>query len=533
MIVELRRQPPTPAWKDPDERRTHPARAGRGEGEGRAARATRRCRGAGRLHPERPRYVSPAASSRARWAAVVLACVAQFMVILDVSVVNVALPAIKHALGFSGTGLQWVVNAYVLVFAGFLLLGGRMADLLGRRRVFVGGLLLFSLASLVGGLASSQGMLIAARAAQGLGGAIVSPASLAIITTAFTDDHDRNKALGAWGAMGGAGGAFGVLLGGALTDLLSWQWILFINVPIGLAAALLTPRFVEEGRAPAGTRSFDFAGAFSVTLGLVAVVFAIVRTEVNGWASPQTLVVLGAGLALIGVFLAIEGRFAERPLMPLRIFRSRPLAGANAVVFLLGAAAFGMWFFVSLYLQQVLGYSPIEAGLAFLPMTLTIIAGSMIASRLTARRGAKPLLVVGMTLIAAGLLLFSGVSADGSYLSDVLAPSLLVAAGMGCAFVPVTIAAMAGVAPAEAGLASGIVNTSRMIGGALGLAVLATVATARTDSFGGHGAEALTAGYQRAFEIGAGFAVIGALVALFVLRIERAPAVEPLGEPAG
>jgi EmrB/QacA subfamily drug resistance transporter len=454
----------------------------------------------------------------------VLACVAQFMVILDVSVVNVALPSIRHAFGFSGAGLQWVVNAYVLVFAGFLLLGGRMADLLGRRRVFVGGLLLFSLASLVGGLASSQGMLIAARAVQGLGGAIVSPASLAIITTAFTDEHDRNKALGAWGAMGGAGGAFGVLLGGVLTDLLSWQWILFINVPIGLAAALLAPRFVEEGRAAAGTRNFDVAGALSVTLGLVAIVYAVVRTDVNGWGSTQTIAVLGAGLALIALFLAIEGRFAARPLMPLGIFRSRPLSSANAIVFLLGAGMFGMWFFVSLYLQQVLGYSPLEAGLAFLPMTLTIIAGSTIASRVTSRRGAKPLLVGGMALQAVGLLLFAQVSPDGSYLSDVLAPSLITAAGMGAAFVPVTITAMAGVAPGEAGLASGLVNTSRQMGGALGLAILATVATARTDSLGGHGAAALTAGYQRAFEIGAGFAIAGALVALFALRSVRAPA---------
>jgi EmrB/QacA subfamily drug resistance transporter len=462
--------------------------------------------------------------SRGPWAAVVLACVAQFMVILDVSVVNVALPAIRHALDFSATGLQWVVNAYTLTFAGFLLLGGRMADLLGRRRVFIGGLLLFSLASLVGGLATSQETLVAARAAQGLGGAIVSPASLAIITTAFADGHDRNKALGAWGAMGGAGGAAGVLLGGALTDLLSWQWILFINVPIGLAAALLTPRFVAEGRSTAGTRNFDFAGALSVTLGLGAIVFAIVRTEVNGWGSAQTIGVLAAGLVLVGIFLVIEGRFASRPLMPLRIFRSRPLSGANAVVFLLGAGMFGMWFFVSLYLQQVLRYSPIEAGLAFLPMTLTIVAGSTVASRLTSRRGAKPLLVGGMALQAVGLLLFARVSPHGSYVSDVLAPSLLVAAGIGTAFVPVTIAAMAGVAPAEAGLASGLVNTSRLMGGALGLAVLATVATERTDSFASHGAAALTAGYHRAFEIGAGFAFAGALVALFVLQTVRAQA---------
>ncbi len=329
--------------------------------------------------------------------------------------------------------------------------------------------------------------------------------------------------------MGGAGGAFGVLLGGILTDLAGWQWILFINVPIGLAAAFLAPRFVEEGRAAGGTRQFDLAGALSVTLGLVAIVYAIVRTEVNGWGSAQTIVVLGVGLALIALFLGIEGRFAARPLMPLRIFKSRPLSGANGVVFLLGAGMFGMWFFVSLYLQQVLGYSPIEAGLAFLPMTLTIIAGSTIASRADrpARRQASARARHDHPQ-AIGLLWFSGVSPGGSYLTDVLAPSLFVAAGLGAAFVPVTITAMAGVSPAETGLASGLVNTSRQMGGALGLAILATVATARTDSLGGRSAAALTAGYQRAFEIGAGFAVAGLLVALFVLRSEpAAAAVEP------
>jgi EmrB/QacA subfamily drug resistance transporter len=464
-------------------------------------------------------------SSRARWAAVVLACVAQFMVILDVSVVNVALPSIRESLHFSGTGLQWVVNAYAIAFAGFLLLGGRMADLLGRRRVFIGGLLLFSLASLVGGLATSQGMLVGARAAQGFGGAIISPASLAIITTTFSDGSDRNKAVGAWGAMGGAGGAFGVLVGGVLTDALSWQWILFINVPIGLAAALLTPRYVPEGRAAGGTRNFDVAGALSVTLGLVAIVYAVVRTEVNGWGSEQTIGVLAVGVALIALFLAIEGRFATRPLMPLRIFRSRALSGANAVVFLLGAGMFGMWFFVSLYLQQVLGYSPLKAGVAFLPMTLAIIVGSTVSSRLTSRRGAKPLLVTGMTLQAIGLVLFTGVSAHGTYVADVLAPSLFVAAGIGMAFVPVTIAAVAGVEPGEAGLASGLVNTSRQMGGALGLALLATAATARIDALGGQGVEALASGYAHAFGIAAGFAVAGATVALLVLKIERAPSV--------
>jgi EmrB/QacA subfamily drug resistance transporter len=473
-----------------------------------------------------------------RWPTLVLACVAQFMVILDVSVVNVALPSIRADLGFSATGLQWVVNAYTLTFAGFLLLGGRATDLLGRRRVFIGGLLLFSLASLVGGLAQSETMLIAARAAQGLGGAVISPATLAIITTTFTEGEERNRALGAWGAMGGAGGAIGVLLGGVLTDLFGWEWVLFINVPIGIAAAVLAPRFVAEGRNPERARSFDLAGALAVTLGLVAIVFAIVRTDVNGWGSAQTLVVLAAGLALIGLFLLIEGRLASAPLMPLRIFRSRALSTANGVVFALGCAMFAMWYLVSLYLQQVLGYSPIKAGLAFLPMPLLIIAGTAVASRLAARRGVKPLLVTGMTLVGVGMLLFSGVSADGSYVADVLPAGLVTALGLGLAFVPVTIAGVSGVAPSESGLASGLINTSRQVGGALGLAILATVATERTAALTDHGAptvSALTAGFDRAFVVGAAFAFAGALVAGLALKVQpraQAPAAAPATEPA-
>jgi EmrB/QacA subfamily drug resistance transporter len=459
----------------------------------------------------------------------VLACVAQFMVILDVSVVNVALPAIRGDLHFSETSLQWVVNAYTLTFAGFLLLGGRAADLLGRRRVFVGGLALFSLASLIGGFSQSQGMLIAARAAQGLGGAIVSPATLAIITTAFREGPERNRALGYWGAMGAAGGTFGVLLGGALTEFLSWQWILFVNVPIGLAAAAFAPRYVAEGRDEAGTRHFDVAGALTVTLGLVGVVYAIVRTDVYGWGSARTLGALGAGLALIVMFLVIEGAFAPRPLMPLRIFGSRMLSSANAVILLLGAAMFGMWFFVSLYLQQVLGLSPLKAGLAFLPMTAMIAVGSTVASRLVARVGAKPLLVTGMLLQVAGLLLFARVSAHGSFAGDTLAPGVLVATGIGMSFVPATITAVAGVASHETGLASGLVNTSRLLGGALGLAVLTTLATSRTGAVLAHHHAtmhtALTVGFHRAFVVAAGFALAGALIALIAL-----PRVEPRRE---
>ena len=303
-------------------------------------------------------------------ATLVLACLAQFMVILDVSVVNVALPSIRDHLGFTEQDLQWVVNAYTVTFAGFLLLGGRAADLLGRRRVFVSGLVLFAAASLAGGLADSQGLLIVARAIQGLGGAVIAPASLSILTTTFAEGAARNRAVGIWGAMGGAGGAAGVLLGGIITDLLGWRWILFINVPIGLIAALCAQRMIAESRSLERSRSFDMAGALTATLGLSVLVLGIVRTDVTGWGSLPTLGLLTAGLVLLATFVAIEGRVASQPLMPLRIYSSRTLSAANVVVLLLGASVFAMWFFLSLYLQQVRGYSPIRAGLAFLPMTL-------------------------------------------------------------------------------------------------------------------------------------------------------------------
>ncbi|MBV9423779.1 MAG: MFS transporter [Solirubrobacterales bacterium] len=473
-------------------------------------------------------------------AILLLSCLAQFMVILDVSVVNVALPKIRGALGFTEQDLQWVVNAYTVTFAGFLLLGGRAADLLGRRRVFVSGLVLFALASLAGGLAGSQGVLIAARAVQGLGGAVVAPASLSILTTTFQEGPARNRAVGIWGAMGGAGGAAGVLLGGVLTDIAGWRWILFINVPIGLIAALLALRFIVESRSEGSTRNFDLLGAVTATVGLSLLVLGIVRTDVTGWGSAQALGLIAGGLALLLVFVAIEGRFAKAPLMPLRIFASRTLTAANVVMLLVGAASFGMWFFLSLYLQQVLGYSPIRAGLAFLPMTVCIIVGSTLASRAVARVGAKPLLVAGLAFQAAGLALFTGLSADGSYLGDVLAPSLLTAIGIGCAFVPVTIAAVAGVARREAGLASGLVNTSRLVGGALGLAILAALATSRTNGdlrHGGAGAHAvhvaLTNGFQLAFAVAAGFAVVGGLVALFGLPRIPARRAPPAPEEPG
>jgi EmrB/QacA subfamily drug resistance transporter len=480
--------------------------------------------------------VSPADIARHKSLILALCCLAQFMVILDVSIVNVALPSIRHDLGFSATGLQWVVNAYTLAFAGFLLLGGRAADLIGRREVFVGGLLLFALASLAGGVAQNDGQLIAARAAQGLGGAIVAPATLSILTTTFTEGAERNKALGLWGAMGGVGGATGALLGGILTQALSWRWILLINVPIGIAVALAGWRVIARGRRDVGAaRSFDLSGALTVTAGLVVLTYGIVQTDVHGWGSSRTLITVAIGLALLATFVLIEGRIATAPLVPLRIFRNRPVTGANLVVFCMGAAAFSLWYFLSLYLQQVLRFDPIEAGLAFLPMTGAIIATSQLASRLTGRLGPGKVLTVGLTLLTLGMLGLSRISADGSFLADVLVPSVVAAAGIGFSFVPVTIAATAGVQGREAGLASGLVNTFRQVGGSIGLALLATVATQRTDAVAGSVSQAvaLTDGFERAFLVGAAFGAIGALISLTVLARGQAARVAAAARAQG
>jgi EmrB/QacA subfamily drug resistance transporter len=483
--------------------------------------------------------VSPAEQARHRTAILALCCLAQFMVILDVSIVNVALPSIRGDLGFSATGLQWVVNAYTLTFGGFLLLGGRAADLIGRREVFAAGLLVFGAASLAGGIAQSEGTLIAARAAQGLGGAIVAPATLSVLTTTFTEGRERNRALGLWGAMGGVGGATGALLGGLLTQTLSWRWILLINVPIGIGAAVAALSLVAAGRrAPAaGRRNFDLTGALTVTAGLVVLTYGIVETDVHGWGSARTLVTVALGLALLATFLLVEGRLATAPLVPLRIFRIRPVTGANVVVFCMGASAFAMWYFLSLYMQQVLGYTPIEAGAAFLPMTGAIIATSQLASRLTGRLGPGIVLTVGMTLIALGMAGLSRVSAGGSFLADVLVPSVIAAAGIGFSFVPVTIAATTGVAGSEAGLASGLVNTFRQVGGSLGLALLATIATQRTGdaAAGVSRAAALTAGFDRAFLVGGAFALVGALLSVTLLARSgrRAAVAATAAEAAG
>jgi EmrB/QacA subfamily drug resistance transporter len=447
-----------------------------------------------------------------------------------VSVVNVALPSIRSALHFSAADLQWVVNAYTLTFAGFLLLGGRACDLLVRRHVFNFGMALFAVASLVGGLAQSQTMLILARGIQGLGGAVVAPATLSIITSTFTEGGERNRALGAWGAMGAVGGATGVLLGGLLTQALSWRWILFINVPIGAATALASLRVIAADKpVAAARRNFDFAGAITGTLGLIVLTFGIVKTEQYGWGSTRTIVTLAIAALLLGLFLLIEARFAKAPLMPLGVFRSRQLSGANVVVCLLGASAFAMWYFLSLYLQEVRGFTPIETGLAFLPGTAVLAAAAQIAGKRIHKTGPGRLLTVGMAMIAVGLIWLGQVSADGSYASEVLVPFMIAGAGIGVTFVSVTVAGMAGVQPKEVGLASGLINTSRQIGGSLGLAILATLATSRTASLLGHTSvdSALTSGFQRAFVIGGIFAAVGAVASATLISIRRPPREAP------
>jgi EmrB/QacA subfamily drug resistance transporter len=463
-------------------------------------------------------------TERRRWYALALLAVAQFVVVLDASIVNVALPSIGRDLDFSQENLAWVVNAYVLTFGGFLLLGGRMADLLGRRRVFMGGLVLFALASLAGGFAQSEAWLIAARAVQGLGAAILSPAALSIVTTIFTDGADRNRALGVWGAVAGSGGAAGVLLGGVLTDALGWQWVLFVNTPIGLAAAFLAPRLIPESRDHEATRAFDVAGAITVTAGLSVLVYALVDATSAGWGSTQTVGLLALAAGLLAAFAVIEVR-AAHPLVPFRFFRSRTVTGSNAVGLLVGMSLFSMFFFISLYMQQVLGYGPLKAGVAYLPLAVTIMLSAGIASQLVTRVGFKPVLAAGLVFIAAGLLWFSQVSTDGTYVADILGPSLLAAVGLGFSFVPVTIGAVAGVSERDSGLASGLINTTQQIGGALGLAILATVANSRTDavmSSSGAGRaglpHALTEGFQSAFAVGAGFAVVGLVLALTLIR---------------
>ena len=461
-----------------------------------------------------------------RWIALALLCVAQFVVVLDASIVNVALPTVGRALHFSESSLPWVVNAYVLTFGGFLLLGGRVADLIGRRRVFMAGLVLFALASLFGGLASTSGQLIAARAVQGVGAAMLSPAALSIVTTTFRDGAERNRALGVWGAVAGSGGAAGVLLGGALTQGPGWEWVFWVNVPIGVVAAAIAPALIAESRSETETRHFDFAGAVSVTGGLSLLVYALVDANNAGWGSARTIVLLALSTALLGAFAVIERR-SRAPLVPFSIFGLRTVSGANVVGLLTGASLFSMFFFISLYMQQVLGYDAIKAGLSYLPLAVSIILAAGIASQLVTRVGFKPVLAAGMALIAGGLIWFSQISVHGSFLADILGPSLLAAVGLGFAFVPVTIAAVSGVDDHEQGLASGMINTAQQVGGALGLAVLAAISTSVIGS--SHDPAILTRGFHSAFLAGAGIALLGLLATFSLIRNRDSRAHTQLG----
>ena len=456
-------------------------------------------------------------------------CVAQLMVILDVSIVNVALPSIHDDLDYTTTGLQWVVNAYTLTFAGFLLLGGRAADLLGRRRVFVAGTAIFTLASVLCAVAGSQVTLDGARALQGFGAAVISPATLAILTTSFAEGRERNRALGVWGAMGGIGGSIGALLGGLLTQDLGWPAIFIINVPIGLAVIVASLRLVPEGRGQLEHRHFDATGAILVTVGLVALVYGIVRTDTLGWGSPGVLVPLAAGVLLIAAFAFVEGGVAKAPLIPARIVRMGQLRAANVVVFLLFGAIFAMWFFLTLWLQQVLGLDALETGVAFLPLTLSIVAVTSFTARFIARFGAGRVLTAGMLFASAGMALLSSVHAGGSYWADVLPGGVLSTIGLGLALVSGTIVAVQGVQARDSGLASGLLNTSRLVGGALGLAALSTLAasyTADKVASGAAPAAALSDGFHVAFLAGAGICLAGAVVSLLLLR-------RPAGAPAG
>jgi EmrB/QacA subfamily drug resistance transporter len=452
------------------------------------------------------------------WAALAVCCLAQFMVVLDISIVNVALPQMKSGLHLSPGGQQWVINAYTLTFAGLLMLGGRAADLFGRRRVFLLGLGLFTGFSLLGGMAQNGAWLIAARALQGTAGAVLAPATLSLLTTTFTAPAARRRALGAWSATAASGAAIGVLAGGVLTDLLDWRWVLFVNVPIGIALLAGAAWTLTESRAGGTARHLDVPGAVTVTAGMALIIYAIVGTDTHPWASAHTISILAAGIAMLGTFVLIEARLAEHPLVPLGVFRQRSLTAANGVSFVIGASILSLFFFLSLYLQQVNGYTPLRAGLAFLPVGLAILSTALLAARLVARIGARRQLVIGLLLAAAGLAWMTRLAPGEGYWPGVFLPGLLAGAGFGLSIVPATIGGTAGVPPQQAGLASGLLNTTRQVGGAIGLAVAATVAAAvHAQSAAPHAvASALTTGYDRAFGIGAAVLVAGALAALLL-----------------
>jgi EmrB/QacA subfamily drug resistance transporter len=446
------------------------------------------------------------------------------MVILDVAIVNVALPAIETDLGFSQQSLQWVITAYAIVFGGALLLGGRLADLLGRRRIFLAGVAVFTASSLFSGLAWSEEALIVSRALQGLGGALLAPASLSILMTTFQEGGERNLALGLWGAASGSGGAAGVLLGGVLTSYLSWPWIFFINVPVGVAVLALTPFLLDENRGSAyGRRHFDLAGAASVTSGIMLLVYGLTRGTDDGWTSRTTIGFLAAAAVLIVGFVVIELR-SKAPLLPMRLFRLRTLTAANVTAVLIAATAFSWWFVQTLYMQQVLHYSAIQAGLAFAPLAVTIALFSNVAQTLVTRFGVRPVLSVGLLLTATSLGLLARVPVEGHFFWDLFPAFMLGAVGLSLSFVPVTIGGLTGVGPGDAGVASGLINTSRQIGGAVGLATISTVATTFTNRYedahpgSASSAAALTHGFTSSFYVLAAFALAGAVIAATLIR---------------
>ena len=469
---------------------------------------------------------------RRRGLALAVIVAAQFMVVLDIAIVNVALPAIKGDLHFAEGNLQWVISAYAITFGGFLLLAGRAADLLGRRRVFMVGVAVFTTASLLCGLANSEGVLIASRAVQGLGAAIVSPAALSIVTTLFAEGAERNKALGIWGAVGGSGAAVGVLMGGILTKYLGWEWIFFVNVPVGIAVLALTLSLVNESRIEVARRRYDLGGALSVTSGLALLVYTISKAPDVGWGSARTIVLLILAAALLILFVVIEMR-VEQPLMPLRIFNVRTVAGANIVGLILGAIVFANFFLLTLYVQQVLGYSALKAGLTFLTTAGTAVISAGVAQALVTRVGVKPILAIGLVLMSVGMLWYTQISVGGSYLSDLLVGYLAVGVGIAFSFVPVTIAALAGVADHEAGLGSGLINTSQQIGGAIGVAIASTIATSHFTTLVQEGTSppaALTSGFQWAFWF---LVVLGivSVIATFVFVNDREIATSAATEP--
>jgi len=463
------------------------------------------------------------ASHPHRWRILAVVATAFFMTILDVSIVNVALPSIGKALDFSRENLQWVITAYAIAFGGFLLLGGRVADLLGRRRVFMVGVVVFTLASLVCGLANSEGMLIAARAVQGLGGAIISPAALSIVMTSFQEGAERNKALGIWGALGGSGAAVGVLAGGLLTEGPGWEWIFWVNVPVGALVLALTPIVVPSYPRETGRRTYDPLGAVSVTAGLTLLIYAISKAPDVGWATARTILILVASGVLLVAFVVIE-RTVTEPLMPFRIFRVRTVAGANAVGALLGAVIFANFFLLTLYVQNVLGFSALRTGVTFVATAGTAVISAGVAQALTTKVGAKPVMTVGLILLTSGMIWYSQIPVHGSYVSDLLPGYLMVGVGIAFSFVPVSIAALAGIAEREAGLASGLINTSQQIGGAVGVAIASTVFTSHFKSLTREGQNlpaALTGGYRWAFWALAVFAVAAVVAAITLIRREE------------